>query len=326
MLAIFSYICRWKHSFIANMTLQQLQYVTAVCRMRHFAKAAKECGVTQPTLSAMIRKLEDELGVTLFERSAQQVEPTPAGLIVVEQAQAMLKCERRIKEMIAERQQSTAGTFRLGILPTIAPYLLPRFMPGLHKTHPDINMHVVEMKTARLAEALVRGEIDAAVAVNVGGLPNLKQTVLFYEQFVGYVSRDSNLFGKSRIVVSDLKNEQLWLLEEGHCFRDQLVRFCNLKTAGNSKANYLLGSIETFMRMVERGQGVTFIPELALEQLTERQRELARPFGLPIPVREVVMLTAKNFLRKSLLDIITGAVMSSVPERMLKMNNTEQRI
>ena len=199
-------------------------------------------------------------------------------------------------------------------------------MPGLHKTHPDINMHVVEMKTARLAEALVRGEIDAAVAVNVGGLPNLKQTVLFYEQFVGYVSRDSNLFGKSRIVVSDLKHEQLWLLEEGHCFRDQLVRFCNLKTAGNSKANYLLGSIETFMRMVERGQGVTFIPELALEQLTERQRELARPFGLPIPVREVVMLTAKNFLRKSLLDIITGAVMSSVPERMLKMNNTEQRI
>lgn len=308
------------------MTLQQMQYVTALCRLRHFAKAAKECGVTQPTLSAMIRKLETELGVNLFERSSQQVEPTTAGLLVAEQAKIMLACEKRIKDMIAEERRSQTGTFRLGILPTVAPYLLPRFMPALQRSNPGINLHVIEMKTASIQEALANGDIDAAVAVNINGLQNLQQTVLFYEQFIAYVSRGSRLFSQRRIVASDLTHEQLWLLDEGHCFRDQLVKYCNLKTAGMSKTNYLLGSIETFMRIVESGQGITFIPELALNQLNDDQKQLTRPFGLPIPVREVVLLTPKDFLRKSLLDIITKAITSSVPEEMLKMNNTEQRI
>ena len=320
------YLCTINVFLDRNMTLQQMQYVTAVCRMQHFAKAAKECGVTQPTLSAMIRKLEDELGVSLFERSSQRVEPTRAGRLVAEQAQAMLKCERRIKEIIAEEQHSLTGTFRLGILPTIAPYLLPRFMPRLYYSHPGINLQVTEMKTAQITEALVHGDIDAGIAVNIDGLHNLRHRVLFYEQFIAYVSRGSLLFDRSRIVASDLRHEQLWLLDEGHCFRDQLVKFCNLKSAGMSKTNYLLGSIETFMRMVESGQGITFIPELALEQLTGQQKELARPFGLPIPVREVVMLTAKNFLGRSLLDVITSAIIGNIPERMLRMNNTEQRI
>lgn len=308
------------------MTLQQMQYITAVSRLRHFARAAKECGVTQPTLSAMIRKLEEELGVTLFERSSQQVEPTPTGRLVIEEAQAMLDCERRIRDIIAEQQHSLRGTFRLGILPTIAPYLLPRVMPWLGRKFPELNLHVTEMKTGDIKEALARREIDAAIAVSVGELDGFRQTSLYYEQFVAYVSRESPLFSHRHIVVSDIRNEPLWLLDEGHCFRDQLVKFCRLKAADRSKTNYLLGSIETFMRMVESGNGITFIPELALEQLSPQQKELARPFGLPIPVREVVMLTTGKFIRKAVLDTITDAIVTHVPERMLRLNNTEQRI
>ena len=309
-----------------DMTLQQMQYITAVSRLRHFARAAKECGVTQPTLSAMIRKLEEELGVTLFERSSQLVEPTPTGQLVIEEAQAMLDCERRIRDIIAEQQHSLRGTFRLGILPTIAPYLLPRVMPWLGRKFPELNLHVTEMKTGDIKEALTRGEIDAAVAVSVSGLDGFNQTRLYYEQFVAYVSRESPLFSNRHIVVSDIRNESLWLLDEGHCFRDQLVKFCQLKAADKSKSNYLLGSIETFMRMVESGNGITFIPELALEQLSPQQKELARPFGLPIPVREVVMLTTEKFIRKAVQDTITDAIVTHVPERMLRLNNTEQRI
>lgn len=308
------------------MTLQQMQYVTAVNRLRHFARAAKECGVTQPTLSAMIRKLEEELGVAIFERSSQQVEPTPAGLLVIEEAQAMLDCERRIRDIIDEQRQSLCGTFRMGILPTIAPYLLPRFMPWLGKRYPELNLHVSEMKTEEIKDALARRDIDAAVAVNIDGLEGFTQTTLYYEQFVAYVSRESSLFARRNIVVSDIRNESLWLLDEGHCFRDQLVKFCQLKAADKSKSNYLLGSIETFMRMVESGNGITFIPELALEQLTSQQKELARPFGLPIPVREVVMLTTGKFIRKAILDTIINAIVAHIPKRMLQLNNTEQRI
>ncbi|MGN1262875.1 MAG: hydrogen peroxide-inducible genes activator [Prevotella sp.] len=308
------------------MTLQQMEYIVAVARTRHFANAARECGVTQPTLSAMIRKLEDELGVTLFERSSQQVQLTPIGRLVVAQAKEMLGVEQRIKEIIAEEQNALGGTFRLAILPTIAPYLLPRFMPALSKKYPELDLRVVEMKTSELPKALENGDIDAAVAVTVKELAGLQQTVLYYEQFVAYVSREDPLFPRKSITVSDLTKEFLWLLDEGHCFRDQLVKFCKLKSAARSKTTYRLGSIETFMRMVESGQGVTFIPELALEQLDARQKELVRPFGLPIPVREVVMLTAKNFIRRSVLDILTESIVGCVPKRMLKLNNTEQRI
>ena len=273
------------------MTLQQMEYIVAVYRMRHFAKAAEACGVTQPTLSAMIQKLEKELGVKLFERSSQQVAPTAIGKLVVEQAWKVLARANKIKDIIAEEQHSLSGIFRIGILPTIAPYLLPRFFTRLVKENPGIDFHIIEMKTAEIKKALSRGDIDAAIAVRLDELDVYEQTSMYYEQFIAYVAKSDPLYEKKNIKTSDLGNEFLWLLDEGHCFRDQLVKFCNLKSATESKSKYSLGSIETFMRMVESGQGVTFIPELALSQLSDEQKELVRPFALPIPVRDVVLLT-----------------------------------
>lgn len=303
-----------------------MEYIVAVYRVRHFAKAAEMCGVTQPTLSAMIQKLEKELGVKIFERSSQQVTPTAIGKLVVEQAWKVISRANKIKDIIAEEEQSLSGTFRIGILPTIAPYLLPRFFTKLEKKNPDIDFNILEMKTADIMKALNRGEIDAAIAVRLDELDVYTQTSMFYEQFIAYVAKSDPLFSHKNIKTSDLNNEFLWLLDEGHCFRDQLVKFCNLKSANESKSKYSLGSIETFMRMVESGQGVTFIPELALNQLSDQQKELVRPFALPIPVRDVVLLTTKNFVRHSIAELIIKSVKENVPQGMLTYNNTEQRI
>lgn len=308
------------------MTLQQMEYIVAVYRLRHFAKAAEYCGVTQPTLSAMIQKLEAELDIKIFERSSQQVMPTEVGRKVVEQAWKVLVRASRIKDIVREEKGSCEGTFRLGILPTIAPYLLPRFFTQLEREHPETDIRVMEMKTADIKRALSRGELDAAILVSLDDMDNYVQTPLFYEQFLAYVSRGDALYSHRSIKTADLHHEFLWLLDEGHCFRDQLVKFCNLQAATSSKQTYSLGSIETFMRMVEGGQGVTFIPELALEQLSPAQHELVRPFALPIPTRQVVLLTTKTFVRHSVLNLIAEAVRTHVPERMLHFNNTEQRV
>ncbi len=308
------------------MTLQQMEYIVAVYRLRHFAKAAEHCGVTQPTLSAMIQKLEQELGVKLFERSSQQVVPTAIGRLVVEQAWRVISRARKIKDIVEEERNALSGVFRIGILPTIAPYLLPRFFTRLMEEYPDIDFRVSEMKTADCKKALARGEIDVAIIVSLGEIEGMEQDSLYFEQFIAYVSESDSLFQSKSIRSADLPGHFLWLLDEGHCFRDQLVKFCNIKSACDSKLTYSLGSIETFMRMVEAGQGITFIPELALDQLTESQKRLVRPFAIPIPTREVVLLTTKTFVRKGIKQMIINEIRDSVPQRMLKMNNTDQRV
>lgn len=305
------------------MTLQQLEYILAVNQFRHFAKAAEYCRVTQPTLSAMIQKLEEELDTRIFDRSQQPVCPTPVGIHIIEQAQNILVQANRIKNIIEEEKHSLTGTFKLGILPTVAPYLLPRFFPQLMKKYPDLDIRVVEMKTNDIKKALQTGEIDAGIVASLAGMEELQQTPLFYEQFFAYVSREDALFNNEVIRTSDLNGEQLWLLDEGHCFRDQLVRFCQMKSARASQLAYHLGSMETFMRMVESGKGVTFIPELAVLQLGDAQKELVRSFAIPCPTRQVVLLTNKNFIRHTLLEVLVKETKLSVPKEMLSLKATQ---
>lgn len=213
------------------MTLQQLEYILAVNRFRHFAKAAEYCRVTQPTLSAMIQKLEEELDAKVFDRSQQPVRPTPIGVHIIEQAKEVLVRTDSIKDIINEAKHSLCGIFRLGILPTIAPYLLPRFFPQLAKKYAQLDIRVVEMKINDIKTALQTGEIHAGIVANLPGMEEFSQTPLFYEQFYAYIAREDRLFGNEVIRTSDLTGSQLWMLDEGHCFRDQLERFCQLKTA-----------------------------------------------------------------------------------------------
>ncbi|MCF2708697.1 hydrogen peroxide-inducible genes activator [Bacteroides pyogenes] len=305
------------------MTIQQLEYILAVDRFRHFARAAEHCRVTQPTLSAMIQKLEEELGVKLFDRTVQPVCPTAVGEKVIRQARVVLSQAAQVKEIISEEKQTVSGTFRLGVLPTIAPYLLPRFFPQLIEKYPELDIRVTEMKTHDILQALHAGELDAAIVASRSDDRMLREETLFYEQFYAYVSRGEALFKKELIRTADVTGERLWLLDEGHCFRDQLVKFCRMEAVKISQMAYRLGSMETFMRMVESGKGITFIPELAFLQLTDEQRELVRPFAIPRPTREIVLVTDKDFIRVSLLAVLKEEILAAVPKEMLSLQSAQ---
>jgi len=307
------------------MNIQQLEYIIAVDNYRHFSKAAEASFVTQPTLSMMIQKLEDELGIKLFDRNTQPVRPTPSGRKVIDQARVVLQQTALIKDIVNEEEQSLKGTFRLSVLPTIAPYLLPRFFQQLAEEHTDLDIRVQEMQTLPTITALINGDIDAALIASHPLEQQLQGETLYYEEFFGYVSPNESIFKNELIHTSDINGERLWLLDEGHCFRDQLMRFCQLDKVKIHQAAYRLGSMETFMRMVESGNGITFIPELAVFQLSEEQKKLVRPFAIPKPTREIVLITRKDFIRHTIGNILTESIKKSVPKEMLTLK-ANQRI
>ena len=301
------------------MNIQQLEYILAVDSLHHFAKAAEQCSVTQPTLSAMIQKLEEELGLKLFDRNVQPVQATPAGRKIIEQARKVLFQVSQIKDIAEEEKKSVTGTFYLAVLPTIAPYLLPRFFNVLKENNLDLDIRIVEMKSSQALSAVQRGEVDAAILANKPMELSLISETLFYEQFFGYVSRNEPIFKNDVIRSSDIDGERLWLLDEGHCFRDQLMRFCQLEKVKVHQSAYHLGSMETFMRMVESGNGMTFIPELATFQLSGEQQELLRPFAIPRPTREISFVTRKDFVRQTIATIIKENITKAVPKDMLTL-------
>ena len=306
------------------MNIQQLEYILAVDTFRHFAKAAEHCRVTQPTLSMMIQKLEDELDVKLFDRTVQPVQPTSAGRKVIEQAKKVVYEASLIKSIVSEEEQSMKGVFTIGVLPTIAPYLLPLFFEQFKEKYPELDLRVNEMKTSVCLTALTDGLIDAAILATEVDSKQLNEEVLYYEQFFGYVSRKESVFKNELIRTSDINGERLWLLDEGHCFRDQLMRFCQMEAVKLNQVAYHLGSMETFMRMVESGMGITFIPELATLQLSESQKELVRPFAVPKPTRQISIVTRADFVRFSVLNLLKETIRKSVPKEMLTLKGTQK--
>lgn len=301
------------------MNLQQLEYIQALDRFRHFGKAAEYCDVTQPTLSTMIQKLEEELGVKIFDRSHQPIIPTEVGRRILDQAAVILIQAEQVREIVREEKDALAGTITLGILPTIAPYLLPRVLPLLERELPNLRIMFVELKTSECLEALRLGTVQMAVIASEAKETYLVDHPLYYEEFMGYVPRDSELYAEEVIRSAEVGKYHLWLLDEGHCFRDQLVRFCHLRYDPTQRHNYSRGSLETFMHFVEGGNGVTFLPELAVEQLDEQHRSLVRPFALPRPTRGINLVTHHEYVRHALIEAVARVITASVPKRMLHL-------
>lgn len=305
------------------MTLQQLEYVLAVSRFGHFVQAADHCGVTQPTLSAMIQKLETELGIRIFDRSKKPIQPTALGEEVIRHAQTILQQANLLRATIDEGKKAMQGKFSIGMVSTVAPYLMPLFLPRLLKEYPQIDVHISEMGAPEILVALEHGELDAGILSMPPDMHNLKYTTLYYERFYTYISPSLPLAQKSTIKKSDLKDQTLWLLDEGSTFRKQLAQYCRMETANASKRSYNTGNIETLMRMVETGSGVTFITELALRQMQEQQHRLVRPFAIPVPTREIVMATHKQFARTTMLGVIQDVIRSSVPQDMRQLRSNQ---
>lgn len=301
------------------MNLQQLEYISALNKLRHFGKAADYCKVTQPTLSTMIQKLEDELGVKLFERSRQHVTPTSIGLKVISQAEEVLRQSTLISDIINDEKDELKGHVNISILPTIAPYLLPRVLPELSKRLPNLKITFTELITSESITALLNNNIDMAIIASSMEHNSVKETKLYYEEFMGYVSENEELYTKDAIRSSEVDCRNLWILDEGHCFRDQLVRFCSLRKQVDRQFIYSRGSLETFIHMVDMGSGITFVPELFAIEASECQKKHVRPFMIPRPTRAITMCVKKDYIRESICREIIDIIQKSVPKEMLSL-------
>ena len=301
------------------MNLQQLEYIHALDKYRHFGRAADHCQVTQPTLSTMIQKLEEELGVKIFDRSHLPIQPTAVGRLILDQAALILRQTEQLREVIHQEYEALSGTVRLAVLPTIAPYLLPRLLPLVRKELPELRLEITELKTSDCLEELIAGEQDLAIIATASQREELLDQPLYYEEFAAYVSPNSPLYKEEHIRSSEVGKQQLWLLDEGHCFRDQLVKFCQLAHSTRQQISYHRGSLETFMHLVDQGDGVTFRPQLATEMLPAERRSQVKPFALPRPTRAVTLVRHREYVRQRLVEVLSTLIQASVPESMLQL-------
>jgi len=299
------------------MTLVQLEYVVAVDTYRSFVGAAEKCFVTQPTLSMQIQKLEEMLNVKLFDRSKQPVVPTEIGSQVIEQARVILQESHKIKEIINSQQQEIVGEIRIGIIPTVAPYLLPQVIAAMMEKYPDLNLKIWEYTTEDIIHHLKTGILDCGILATPLGDPAMTEMPLYYENFVTYISKNSRLFKKKTIDADDLDDENIWLLNEGHCMRSQVLNICrSTKDSRLQGLTYNTGSVETLIRMVDRNDGATLLPELALAELSVKQLAKVRSFKSPEPVREISLVTHKNFIKKRMLNALKEQILAVIPKQM----------
>ena len=306
------------------MTLTELRYVVAVARERHFGHAAQTCFVSQPTLSVAIKKLEEELGVTLFERGPGEVSVTPVGQRVVEQAQRVLEEASRVKELAAAGNDPLAGTLRLGAIYTIGPYLLPKLIPVLRRLAPSMQLMIQENFTHRLAEMLKQGEVDVILVALPFAEPGVSTRAVYDEPFLVAVPQGHALEKKKHISADELARESLLLLGSGHCFRDQVLDLCSnvQRTKRGALARTLEGgSLETIRQMVASGVGVTVLPATAV-QPGESSGGLIRirPFARPVPDRRVVLAWRKSFPRPEAVEALRQAILDCDLPQVTKIN------
>ncbi|MFK7933793.1 MAG: LysR substrate-binding domain-containing protein [Saprospiraceae bacterium] len=287
------------------MNFQQLEYIVAVARERHFAKAAKTCFVTQPTLSMMIKKLEEELEILIFDRSKQPVEPTTQGARIIEQAKIILNQRDFIFEMIRSEREQLSGTLSIGIIPTLAPYLLPLFIDQLRQQHPDIHLRIEEINTDTIIEKLRAGTLEMGILATPLSEENIDEYPIFYEKFFLYGREQVD---KKFLLPEEIDIQKLLLLEEGHCLRSQVINLCELREKDDRQLSYQMGSLETLIKLVERNQGITVLPELAVLELDDRRQTRVSTFQQPVPMREISLVTHRSFIKKSMLAAIKEVI------------------
>ena len=297
------------------MNLQQLEYIVAVDTNRHFAKAAEKSFVTQATLSMMIKKLEDELGIKIFDRSKQPVTPTKEGEEFIVRAKQVLAEVKRLKDFAEEVKGEVTGNIHLGIIPTLAPYLLPIFLKNFIKKYPRLNIFIKELITEDIIDHIKKGELDLGLVATPLNEPSIKEYPLFYEEFFAYSAQGENLPWKKYLLPQMIDLRRLWLLEEGHCFRSQVLNLCELKKKDveNENLHYEAGSIETLINLVDKYQGITIIPHLAVLNLKQSQRKKIREFANPKPVREISIIAGNNFARTKILEKLKEEILTKIP-------------
>lgn len=298
------------------MTLTQLSYIVAVDKYRHFATAAQKIYITQPTLSMQIQKLEDELGVLIFDRSKTPVIPTAIGEQIIDQAKVILSGSKHIRDIASVKDGELKGEFKVGIIPTIAPYLVPLFLRSFTETYPKVELVFEEMITSELLENLQEDQIDVGIIATSTG-SQFYEKELYLEPFLAYVSNTHKLASKDEIDLDDLYAENLWLLNEGHCFRDQAIKLCKKSNQELKKGsvNFESGNLETLKRLVEQDFGVTLMPHLSMEDHDTRcANGVIKKFKEPIPTRKIRMVYSREFLKENLIEALGEEIKSAIPD------------
>jgi LysR family hydrogen peroxide-inducible transcriptional activator len=308
-------------------TVTQLEYVLAVDRFRNFGKAAKACFVTQPTLSMQLKKLEDELGFPIFDRTKKPILPTEGGRAVVDQARIVVDEWKRLSLLGSKGEgKELSGELRIAVIPTLAPYWIPLFLGEFAKTYPKVKLRIDELQTSQILQALASDEIDAGLLVTPLGNPALQETPIFYEPFYLWVRKDHELASRVKVAEGDLDGSQIWLLNEGHCFRNQMIQICSLSKKKTILKNVIFesGNLETLKRLVEGSGGYTLIPHLALPEKLPKNIEV-KAFRKPIPSREVSLVYRRLQWKTPLIEAFRKVLDHSVPEslRGLKKSDLE---
>lgn len=291
-----------------------MEYIAAVNKTRHFVTAAEMCKVTQPTLSTMIQRLEDELGIKIFDRNKHPVQPTELGRNIIRQAEIALSQINKIREIIDDETKTIAGSLKIGIIPTLAPYLVPDFIKIFQTNYPDVELGIYEITTSALINELKIGNIDMFIAATPLNEADFLEIPLYYEKFVAYFSSESATHYDS-LSADNMPNDNLWVLQEGHCMRNQTFNFCKNITSYNM--TYEAGNIDTLVKIVDANGGYSVIPELHIPFLSQTQKDNIREITSPPAVREVSIVIKNDFVKERILNAVADTVKEIIPEEML---------
>lgn len=300
------------------MTLQQLEYITALDTHRHFVNAAESCFVTQPTLTLQIKKLELEMGLQIFDRSKHPIEPTKTGLKVIESARQILREVNSLKSFVNMEKDDLNGTFRIGVIPTVAPYLMPRFLKQFIDANPKINLVIREIESEQIIADLKNDLLDIGILATPLEENSLREIPLYNEPFLIYSAEQHPLFLKQHVLPADLPQKGLWLLNQGHCLRNQVLTVCSQKkNAQNNNLSYESGSIETLKNLVKNHMGYTLVPELSVIDTLGTDKRIKR-FDKPEPSREISMVIHQSFNKEAILEMIKSAILQNIPSNFSK--------
>jgi LysR family hydrogen peroxide-inducible transcriptional activator len=310
-------------------TITQLEYLVAVDRTRHFGRAAKECHVSQPALSAQIQKLEEELGVVVFDRKKKPVLPTPEGERILELARSVLREHAKLLHLAQSEGDEPTGGFKIGIIPTLAPYVLPLFVDAFAKEYPAVDLHIDELKTEEIILALREDRIDAGLLATPLGEKGLRERPLFYEPFYAYCAPGHPLLKRKKLRETDLEPHGLWLLQDGHCLRNQVVNFCSANNATQTYDNvhFESGNLETLRYLVHSGEGYTLLPHLMVLQLPKSEREkYVRPFVRPVPTREVSLVFRRDQFKQRIQRALFDCIRERIPDGLFDKESANMQV
>ena len=299
------------------MTITQLKYVLAVAEHRNFTVAADKCFVTQPTLSMQIQKIEEELAIQIFDRSKKPIQVTDIGQKIINQAKNIVNEADRIQDIVEQQKGFIGGEFRLGIIPTVMPTLLPMFLSNFVHKYPKVKLIIEELNTDEIIIRLNNGKLDAAIAATPLFEDKIKEIVLYFEPFVAYIPENHQNYSKSELEATDLNVDEILLLQDGHCFRDSILNICKINAASDKNSFKIeSGSFETLIKLADEGLGITLLPYLHTLDLKEKDRLKLKQFTTPKPAREVSLIYPKselkiqiiNALRTTIAGVIKGAI------------------